>query len=279
MIALLLAATLALPAPDTPVRLPRGTTVEISTFDRPVRLNGVAGDRVTVRGTGLELDGRTLEIDGGMPGRSGRGPVTIDVPTWATVRIETVSGEVVITEAPTDLQVDAVDGRIAVRGGGGEMSLSGTGAIEVTDFRGSRLGIEGLTGSIRVAGATGSLEIESVNGQIGLERVTSRDVQVSTTNGQVSWAGPLDPAGTYRFETHNGNIVLRLPPRVSARLRVETFNGSFDTRIPAATTGAAERRPGPPRERRVTATYGRGEATVELSSFNGSVVVRPLGET
>ena len=43
-------------------------------LDRPVRLNGVAGDRVTVRGTGLELDGRTLEIDGGMPGRSGRGP-------------------------------------------------------------------------------------------------------------------------------------------------------------------------------------------------------------
>lgn len=280
MVVLLLAATVALTPPaDTTIRLPRGTAVEISSFDRPVRLTGVAGDRVTVRGASLELDGGTLEIDGGLPGFSGRGPVTVEVPTWAMVQVETVSGEVVIVDAPAGLEVDAVDGRIVVRGGGGAMLLSGTGPVEVTDFRGSRLTIEGLAGPIRIAGATGTLEIESVNGPVSLTRVQSRDVQVSTTNGEVLWAGPLDPAGSYRFETHNGNIALRLPVAVSARLRVETFNGAFETRIPATTTGEVERRPGPPRERRVTATYGRGEATVDLSSFNGTVTVRPLGET
>ncbi len=274
---LLLALGTALPVhpADTTLRVARGTTVEIVAMTREVVLRTTARDEVTVRGASAERSGRTVEVgsreflQGG-----GSGPITVTVPAWATVEIAAMNGAVRVEQGPAHLTVSSLTGQIEVRGGTGTMALeSMSGAIMVRDFAGTRLDVNAVSGTITIDGATGTLSAESVNHAVVLRNVQSTQVSVETTNGPIRWAGALDPTGRYRFATHNGEIVLALPEDASARFRGNTFNGSFESVLPATTTGlgpvqgAGGRMPG----REFTATLGRGEATVDVETFNGSI--------
>lgn len=282
---LLFAALLAAPAPpaqaDTTFRIARGATISIDGGMRSVTVRGTEGDQVTVKGAEVSHRGQKVSIDGGMPFRGG-GSIVISVPRWARVDLSTLNGDVTIDEAPADVKAEVVNGNVSVTGGSGTMSLSSaTGMIRVRRFAGTQLDIEAIAGNVEIDGASGSLSIESVNNPIILRNITATSVDASSTNGGVTWHGDFAASGRYHFASHNGLIELHVPRSVDARLRMTIFNGGFDTSIPATTTGlgTSRRNDDWPREREVTATYGRGSATVEIETFNGQIRVRALGDS
>lgn len=283
MIAALLFAVVVAPGGtvsiDTTFRLARGVTVEISSFSQPIVVTGVEGDEVVVQGADVDVDNRQVSIDGKMFGRGSQGPIMVRLPTWVHLSVSAVNGPITITNAPARLEVDAVNGRLEVSGGTGQMVLSAIGEIVVRGFTGTQLDIDGVSGSISVRGATGRIAIENVNGPILLDAINSRDVTVSSTNGQVQWKGGFDPAGRYRIETHNGGVEIDAPANLNARIRLTTFQGGLASEIPATIAGPDERRDGPMSERKVTATYGRGQATIDITTFNGGVRVRDISKT
>ncbi len=264
---------------DTTFRLTRGAVIEISSFSQPIVVTGVEGDEVVVQGADVDVGRGQVSIDGKMFGRGSQGPIMVRLPTWAHLSVSAVNGPITITNAPARLEVDAVNGRVEVSGGTGQMVLSAIGEIVVRGFTGTQLDIEGVSGSISVRGATGRIAIENVNGPIQLDDIESRDVSVASTNGQVRWKGGFDPAGRYRIESHNGGIEIHAPANLNARIRLTTFQGGLSSEIPATIAGPDERRNGPMSERRVTATYGRGQATIDITTFNGGVRVRDLSKT
>ncbi len=278
LLAMLFAHPGAVPT-DTTIRLARGTTVEISSFSQPVVVTGIDGDELVVQGADVDVGSRQVSIDGKMFGPGSQGPIMVRLPIWAHLNVSAVNGPITITNAPVRLEVDAVNGRVEVTGGTGQMVLSAIGEIVVRGFAGTQLDIEGISGAISVRGATGRIGIENVNGPIHLDGITSRDITVSSTNGQVQWRGDFDPAGRYRIETHNGGVEIHAPLSLNARIRLTTFQGGLSSEIPATIAGPDERRNGPMSERRVTATYGRGQATVDITTFNGGVQVRDLRRT
>ncbi|MEO5824393.1 MAG: DUF4097 family beta strand repeat-containing protein [Gemmatimonadales bacterium] len=211
-----------------------------------------------------------------MFGRGSQGQIVVRLPTWAHLSVSAVNGPITVTNAPNRLEADAVNGRLEVSGGTGQMMLSAIGEIVVRGFGGTQLDIEGVSGSISVRGATGRIAVENVNGPILLDAIDSRDVTVSSTNGQVRWKGGFDPAGRYRIETHNGGVEINAPVTLDARIRLTTFQGGLSSEIPATIAGPSDRNNGPMSERRVTATYGRGQATIDITTFNGGVQVRDL---
>lgn len=284
MITLLLALTapVALDLPDTTLRITRGTTVEINSMTRPILLRTGSGDQVRVVGATAERSGSTLEINAASPFARGSGPITVTVPTWATVEVDAINASITIEDAPERITAGTLNGRIESRGGQGTLTLSTmAGAISVKDFTGTRLGVDAVSGEILVDGATGTLTIESVSQGITLRNIRSSNVTAETTNGRVQWEGGFDPQGRYTFTTHNGEILLFLPAATSARVRGSMFNGSFESEIPATTQGLEPSR----RDRAImlgkdfTATLGKGEATVQVETFNGSIRVRRLGST
>lgn len=280
LLAMITAATTSLtpiPPRDTTLEIAPGTTVAVSSLAQPIVVTGTSGTRLTVRGASVDLSQRRIEINGQIFSRGPKGPIMIEVPTSVRLRIDAVSGPVTVTNAPDHLEIDAVDGPVQITGGQGEIIVSATGEISVTDFRGTHLGIDGLAGSITVRGASGSIEIENVNGPILLEHITSRDVQVSSVNGQVRWRSDFDPAGRYVIDSHNGGIELWVPASLNAKLRIETFNGGFSSELPARVTGDDRDRSSLPTERDITATYGRGQASIDITTFNGGVQVRKFG--
>lgn len=273
----LAAAPLASQVRDTTLRVEPGIRVEVSSLTQPIMVTGTSGNQLTVRGASIDGDKNHIDIDGQLFGKGTKGPIILQVPTTAHVVINTMSGPVTVVNAPDHLEIEAVDGPVSVTGGRGEMAISAIGEISITDFTGTTLSIEGVAGGITVRGASGSLEIENVNGQILLERIASRAVQINSVNGQIRWRGDFDPAGHYTIESHNGGVELTVPSTLSAKLQIETFNGGFSSEIPARVTGDATNRNGFPTERDITATYGRGQATIEITTFNAGIQVRKLG--
>lgn len=282
----LLAVAALVHAPtDTSVRIARGDRVTIDAGMQSVLVRGVDGDRVTTTGGDLDydkgevvIDAMTASIKGMIRGRGGN--LVISVPRWASVSVTSINGSIRVEDAPEGLEAEAVNGGVTVSGGSGTMTLSSaTGEVRVRDFRGQRLEIESIAGAVEVDGATGSLVIESVNEPIVLRRITARSVDASSTNGHIRWIGAIDPGGRYRFESHNGRVVLQVPGSLDARLRITTFLGDFSTSIPATTSGRATGTPGEDAERTFTVTFGRGAASVEIQTFNGSVRVEPIGAT
>lgn len=279
---LALASPLAMERQDTTIRISRGTNIEINSMTRPILLRTSAGDHVRVIGAVAEFSGSTLEVNGASPFARGTGPITVTVPTWATVEVDAMNASITIEDAPERVTASTLNGRIESRGGRGTLTLSTmAGAISVRDFAGTRLGLDAVSGLISVDGATGTLTVESVSQGITLRNIRSSNVTAETTNGRVQWEGAFDPSGRYTFSTHNGEILLLLPEATSARVRGSMFNGSFESALPATTQGLEPSR----RDRDImlgkefTATIGKGEATVHVETFNGSIRIRRLGST
>jgi DUF4097 and DUF4098 domain-containing protein YvlB len=267
------------PAPqpmDTTLRLPRGTGVTIEASLEAVILRGTGGDEVTVRRGRARLQGGRLEITS-----DGQGRLEVTVPRWATATVEAMTGRIEVIDGPQALEIEGVAGAIAVSGGHGRLTISAAaGDVTVAGFNGERLDIEALAGRVSVTDASATVLVESVNSGVRLERIRSASVTARSTNGDIEWIGAIPTDGRYEFESHNGNILLRVPATLDARLRVSSFTGGFDTALPARTPGVGRRDAEPHRgEREFTAIYGGGSATIDITTFNGSVQVQPLGGT
>lgn len=270
-----LAATPAAPTPDTTLRIPRGTALSVESMLAPVRLEGGPGDRVTVRNGTARLRGGRLEVEA-----SGSGTLEVTVPAWAGTFVGSLSGQVDVSNAPAELEIDGMAGAVTVTGGTGRLVISaGAGSVAVSGYEGV-VEIEAIAGTVAIRDAAGSFHVETVNAGIRLERVRSASVSASSTNGSIEWLGAIPTDARYTLESHGGDIHLTVTPDLDARVRVRTFMGSFDTAIPARTSGARERSVAPwEGEHELVATYGEGTATIEVTTFNGSVRIRPLGGT
>jgi DUF4097 and DUF4098 domain-containing protein YvlB len=277
-----MAAVAPVMAGDTTLRLPRGGIVEVEAGFRHVTVTVGSGDQVIIDGAEAVLDGDRIEVEAmDFLGRRAGSPLRLTVPSWARVEVTVINGNLDVRRAPESLTAEVIDGTIVTRGGTGTMQLSTvTGAITVHDFAGRQLDVEAITGLIFVNGATGRIRAEAVNDPIMLHDIRSDAVDAATVNGRIEWSGPLTAAGRYRFESHNGNIELRLPPSVSARIHVSTFMGRFTSSLPVTTNGKGQdfnrEEPG---GQELTAVYGSGAAQVWVETFNGGIRVRPEGET
>jgi hypothetical protein len=89
--------------------------------------------------------------------------------------------------------------------------------------------------------------------------------------GVIWFSGPLHGDGRYGFHTHSGSVFLTVPEPVHATLHVSTVSGAFSSPLPMT-------RENGPRRGRFTVMFGNGAASVDVSTFNGGIVVRPPGE-
>lgn len=282
---------------DTSIRLARGSAVEINGSDGAITIRVGADDMLIVRGG--RVHGRaTVQVEGNDPSQPRDGNLEVTIPAWARLDVSSDNGDLTFIGTPARLHAETVNGQITVKGGSGTASLeSVNGNFNVTDFHGEKMSIDATSGDITVTGGTGSFGVESVNGAIHLRDMRATDVQASSVNEVVEYSGTLDPRGTYDIESHNGGINLWLPADVSARMKISTFNGEFTSPdIPATTNGsrdAARSDVGNDKgakgskgskgskasdggAQEFTVTFGKGDASVSLDSFNGNITVRRL---
>jgi hypothetical protein len=215
---------------------------------------------VTAKGCGpgdVALEGEDddfeIEFD---PAGSCEGPVVIKVPTGSSVEVATVEGNIRLKGGYKDVEAASVSGDITVESG-------------------EDVEIEAIQGKVKLSKVSKRARVESVNGAVELTTVgPSPIVQVETVSGDLRWSGPCGKGCRASIESHQGNMTLALDKASSFELRFSTINGKFADSLKTTVQKGSKNVMG---AKPVRASFGKGEGTIRVESYEGDLTLVSLG--
>ncbi|HEX9563401.1 MAG TPA: DUF4097 family beta strand repeat-containing protein [Gemmatimonadaceae bacterium] len=262
---------------DTTFAFSKDGTVDLTTFNGDITVTGwtrgdanvrAVSDRGSIRYR-FSANRITVEAEG----YRGRGETSyqLSVPLGVRVILRSMSGNLTVRGVKGSVDAHTNNGDVEVVDAAQRVDMGSlSGDVTGTGLRGE-VEATSLNGTVTLRDVEGrSVHAESTSGDIELSTVRSRDIDVSTVSGEVNFSGPIDVGGTYAFQSHSGDVTLRVPSTVSARFSIETFNGELDSDFPVTLQPNRDRRVG----RRLEFSVGAGEARVLVESFNGGINIR-----
>lgn len=264
------------PRTDQTVDVAKGTRLVLSSHAGEVVVHAWDRDAVRVQanhGTRDRVDVQASEGALRVRTRSSRGPggpvdYTLTVPKWMPLNLSGTYLAATIDGTAADVNVETVGGDLTLKGGSGAVSLrSIEGEIKV-DGASGKLNASTVNDSITLVNVSGDVVAETVNGDVAVTASKASSLEVSTVNGDVRFEGPIADKGTYRVNTHQGDIHVSLGAQANATVFVRTFRGDFSSDFPI--TLPKEERDS---NKRFNFTLGSGSARVELQSFQGDIHV------
>lgn len=205
--------------------------------------------------------------------RNRLGPVTVEisVPIGTRVMATAVSGDLRVRGTAAEVQANTTSGDIEVVDAADRVVIQNTsGDIRLEKIRGrTRVGI--TSGDIELGDVTGSLEINSVSSDMRIRHVDVSDLRISTTSGDITYDGMVDPKGTYEITTHSGDVRFELPGNAGAVLSLQTYSGDIGSSFPMTLMPGRDLRRS--RGRRMEFTVGNGGARVAITTFSGDITI------
>jgi hypothetical protein len=235
-----------------------------------VVVHGWNKDTVMVRGT-LGA-GENFFMGGGYNGAkmfveatNDRDPKPTQLEVWVPSRvrlwIKTATASIDVSDVTGGLDLYVVSGTIDVRGNPRELNAEAIdGDIHVIGSP-SWLRAKTATGTITFQGGSSDVGLSTVSGPIKVEGGVFERTKIETVTGNITFAGRLDRAGTFDFDTHSGNVEIGIPQKVGANVSAVTIAGTITNNLSVH----------PP----IPGRFGRGaELTMELSGGGARVSVR-----
>lgn len=211
-------------------------------------------------------------------GRSGETRIEIMVPVGTRVQASSASGGIRVTGTGGEVEAGSASGSIEVTDATDRITVhTVSGKLHAAKLRGrSRLGT--TSGTLDTEDVIGDLTATTVSGRITLLDVKSAHVSTESVSAGVTYRGSIDPAGSYEFSTHSGNVHLDIPEASAADLSLETFSGRISSAFPITL------RPGdiPAMGRhgkKMEFTIGKGGARISASTFSGNITIDKGGHT
>jgi DUF4097 and DUF4098 domain-containing protein YvlB len=274
------------PKEDQTVPVTKGMRLAVNNFAGSIVVRTWEKDAVRVESEHSERDRvtvRPMEAVLRVGATSEHGPsrtvdFTLTVPRWMPIALNGTYVDIDLEGMQSEVSAETVGGDVRLKGGTGTVTLKSVeGIIEVEGSKG-RMTLNTVNEGVFVKDAAGEITAETVNGDLQLERIDSSSVDVATVNGDVVYDGSIRDGGTYRFNTHNGDVELRVPDQINASVFVRTYRGDFEShfqvQVPTAAASSDDeddRRRRERRNRRFNFTLGTGAARVELESFGGDI--------
>ena len=182
-----------------------------------------------------------------------------------SLRSETISGDVTITDAPRLEVAKTVSGNVSL-----------TGITTDGDLTASS-----VSGNVRAKGLKArGLELGIISGDISVSDVTCDRLNVKSVSGSVEYSGGIAKGGRYEINAHSGTVRLLLANPSGFELNANSFSGSIRSELPLTIGGDSARRNDGPRGRRdlvnnhsMRATFGDGSATLVVRTFSGDIII------
>jgi DUF4097 and DUF4098 domain-containing protein YvlB len=208
--------------------------------------------------------------------RAGRRNVNVNVdyvvtaPAGTRVSVESISGNVRVTDIKGDISANSISGDLRIAGAGRVgTAKTVSGNVEISDAQ-----VDGSLAASSVSGdvvlrhvSARRLEAGSVSGNLKLEDVQCERLTASTTSGNIAFSGPLARNGRYELKGFSGDVTLQLAGNTGFELDASTFSGQIRSDdFPIASRGRVTRRA-------LTGTYGDGSAVLDLQTFSGSILI------
>ena len=179
---------------------------------------------------------------------------TLQVPAGASLEIRNPQGMVQVESVQGDTTVDSLGGDVSVADAGGHLSVRSVG------------------GNIEVIRPSGRVEAYSINGSLHFVNPRSSRLRGTTTSGDIVYEGDFAPGGDYVLSDYSGNMNIICPPSASFELNAKTVRGKVDNSFPLVSRPSS--RAMFPSANSLFGTYSTGEATLELTSFSGTIHIR-----
>ncbi|MFI5244107.1 MAG: DUF4097 family beta strand repeat-containing protein [Gemmatimonadales bacterium] len=209
-------------------------------------------------------------------GHTGDARVEIMVPIGTRVQASSASGGIRITGTAGEVEAGSASGAIEVIDATDRITVhTVSGKLHAAKLRGrTRLGTTSAT--IDAEDITGDVTAGTVSGRITLTGVKSSHVSTETVSAAVTYAGSIDPSGSYEFSTHSGNVHLEVPDNSAADLFLETFSGRISSAFPI-TLQPGDISAMARRGKKMEFTIGKGGAHITVSTFSGNITIDKSG--
>jgi DUF4097 and DUF4098 domain-containing protein YvlB len=210
-----------------------------------------------------EQNGNRVDIlshpvaDGASPGDL-RTDYEISVPQDAELQIHNDSGGVNVSNVLGDMNVETIAAGVDVEDAAGYLTVKTVG------------------GPFQCVRCAGRLEVTSISGDFRLFDMRSYYVRAQTSNGNISFTGEFLPNATYRLKNYSGVIDVRFSPGDSFNLSATSLKGKVNNE--AKLTPSSHHHFLPRFGNALFGNFNDGRATVELSSFNGTINILKRGD-
>ena len=243
-------------------------TVTVEGWDRDsVHVSGTVGAGLTPYSGGARTYFKVTTYEGEQDPQSAS-HLVLRVPRRAQLWVKTTSASVTVRGVDGSVELNTIDGAVAVTGAPDELSVASMrGAVRV-DARAGWVRIRTGTGDVDVRGAARDLAVSTVSGRIASTTRFARG-RLESVRGDIVLAGPLAAAATADVDSHAGAVTLRVGPRASAAFTVYTVTGSIVNEL-----SAARPRETPGTGRELAFVTGEGAARVTVRTFQGAVALR-----
>jgi Putative adhesin len=179
------------------------------------------------------------------------------VSNVAKVRIENASGSTTLRKISNGIEVKTFEGNISVEDSSGAMTLTGTsGNILAYDVSANEIG--------------DIFKVKTGSGTINLKNIGFTQVEANSNSGSIRYNGEFPEGGQYTFGTLNGSMTLLMPKDSSCKVNATYSFGSFSSEIPFK----AEQKSSGNEVKKLSATFGKGDATVNLTTYNGRILIK-----
>jgi len=196
---------------------------------------------------------------------------TVAVPSGASVVLQTVSGDVRVTNIGGELRAQSRSGSItaaSVRRVRELRSVSGT--IDLSDGESDELTAHTLGGDVLVRNLKGRvLDLQTVTGDVRLTGVEVDRARLESMAGDLDYSGRLTRSGRYEFQTHSGDIRLSPSGNPGFDLQATSFSGTLRSEYTLKAQQADPRAP----NQSLNGTFGDASAAVTAQSFSGDILV------
>jgi DUF4097 and DUF4098 domain-containing protein YvlB len=195
---------------------------------------------------------------------------TVSAPAGTRISVESISGNVKVSDIKGDLSAQSISGDVRISGAGRiGTAKSISGIVEISDAQ-----IDGALTANSVSGdvllrhvSARRIEAGSVSGNLRLEEIQCDRVNASTTSGDVAFSGALARNGHYELKGFSGDVRVQLSGNTGFELDASSFSGQIRSDdFPITSRGRANRHS-------LTGTYGDGSAMLDLQTFSGSIVI------
>lgn len=276
MLTAVLTLALALQGTDTTFAVRPGTRLDLSSFEGDITIS--TWSRAAIRVEAEHDEDTRVDIDQGsgrvsLRGRSRYGPPEVTwrltVPADVALELSAHSGTIRVEGIKAAVNARSVEGDITVRGGAGFVSLQSVeGELTVEDAT-ARVSLNTVDGDASATRVQGDISVTTVDGAVRLEEIDADNVEVSSVDGDIDFAGPVRRGGRYKLTSHDGDVTVTAPS-IDAAVSVSTFNGDFESDWPVTLVGTTS-------SKQLSFTLGGGNARLELESFDGTVALRKAG--
>ncbi|MGO1071814.1 DUF4097 family beta strand repeat-containing protein [Lysobacter sp. CA199] len=257
--------------------------IQVRVWDRPeVKIEGTLGEGVEK--LDIEGDRQELSIKVRYPNRgsgmgflaggdkSGPTELHLTVPLQVALNIDAVSATVDVNGvASRELKIDSVSGDVIVAGAPRDAEIeSVSGDLRLT-LNSAKVSAQTVSGDLDLRGRlSGEVDVETVSGRVDVAANQTRLSKISgnSVSGDLRIAGALADGAEVSLETVSGDVRLTLPRNVSATVRGQSFSG--DLNAPDAQVQRPKHGPGSSFEHR----YGSGSGKVKIETFSGDATLQ-----